>query len=146
MTMDSATSSEQSDANAATPRYVVQKVGDRYVPVLQQPTDAGSDSVLWRWGGGGLMLYGFMCGGPRGGLCFIFWGSVIFCGVTGRSVASLFATGPRRARDGQPKQAPSYQNDFRDRAPQMPADDVDEASMESFPASDPPTRSTTARM
>lgn len=34
--------------------------------------------------------------------------------------------------------APSYAGDHRQRATQQPLDDLDEAAMESFPASDPP--------
>jgi hypothetical protein len=122
----------------STPAYVVKKIGDQYVPVLQEPYPRVSCGAYLF--GGSLMCYmGMIRRGPIGqavmasGLL-----TLTRCALGYSPLLWLRSAFRRRAPDGKPSAAPSYQNDFPGRAPQQPADEVDEASMESFPASDPP--------
>jgi hypothetical protein len=117
-----------------TQHYVVKKIGNKYVPVPQEQVGAG---VLWTVAGGLLVGAGFVRRGVHGWLASLVGLGFIYRGVSGRNpLARLCSASSERAGRGQ---GPSYPNDQRNRAQQKPQDKVEEASMESFPASDPPS-------
>lgn len=125
----------------ALKRTVMKKVGDHYVPVSAESDTTGNRVSYTTWGTVlalmGLQRRGFL------GIAMLAGGAALaYRGVTGHSalcrLKGMLEDGPSR---GEANLGPSYQNDFKTKADQMPVDDVDEASMESFPASDPPNRS-----
>ena len=130
----------------ATPTYVIEHIGDRYVPVRQEQND-GLNRLAW-FAGGALTAALGVHRGRRMGLAAGLVGTAMMArGALGFS-PTLFLIGylNRHGPDGDPTLAPSYQNDFPARAAQQPADLVDEQVMESFPASDPPARTATTQV
>jgi hypothetical protein len=123
---------------AETRTFVARKLGDRYLVVPKNPP-ATPDGVTCLVGGAVLSLYGVARGRWRG-LPFLLLGAgMLYSGTTGCSPLE-WVTGRARDRDeGTASEAPSHQNDFVPHG-QRPRDAVDEASMQSFPASDPPAR------
>jgi hypothetical protein len=125
------------DAQMATPTYVVKKIGNRYVSVREDACPGVR--VAYAGGGALLSIVGYRRGGLLGAIAFVAGGGLMFRGILGYNPTALCCPDPQ-APDAPGNLAPSYQNDLPVRAPQMPADVVDEQSMESFPASDPPAR------
>ena len=72
--------------------------------------------------------------------------NLLYRAATGRSLCAALNRCDRiGGPSGDPRQSPTFQNDVRPTT-QAPADDVDEAAMESFPASDPPARTATTSL
>src|SRR5689334_22968834 len=123
------------ETQMAAPTYVAKKVGDQYVVVPKNPPATAQGGA---WLAGGLLLagYGLVRRGACGALMTAAGGAMIYRGVTGCHFhASFLGLHLGGERHGGENESPSFQHDGATAAKQKPQDEIDEASMESFPAS-----------
>src|SRR5436305_5555401 len=123
-----------------TPTYEAQKIGDTYKLVRTDAEHKAKVSKL-AIGGGLLALMGIARRGILGTGLVAVGGTLIYCGLAERDPMELLDSLLRRRRVPKDKIGPSHHHQDAVRADQLPEDELDEQVMESFPASDPPARS-----
>jgi hypothetical protein len=116
------------------PHYVTKRVGEDYVLVRVDPV--GHVGRIISGGVGALLLSRGVRGGGWGAMVACVAGSgFLYHALTGRNPIHLLGD-KEQAKHGEEKDSPSFPGEAESR--QLPSDALEEASMESFPASDPP--------
>lgn len=116
------------------PRYIAKRLGNNYVLVRVGPHELAkrlgmTTAGMW------LVGWGASRRGLGAALATVAGAAIAYRGWTGHNPLELLSVLSLKEED--PKQAPSYPH-HGPRSGQLPEDAVDEAAMESFPASDPP--------
>ena len=119
------------------PHYMTKRVGDDYVLVRVDPI-----GQVGRWVAGAIGLSLVSRAIRRSGIVgmfgFVAGGACLYHAVTGQNPMDLVCS-KSQARHGNESDSPSFPGETKTgQARQVPSDAVEEAAMESFPASDAP--------
>jgi len=121
----------------AKKRFEAKKIGDQYVLV---PKGQGQECARCTMTAAGAIvaLLGLRRGGLLGLVLTGAGAGMMFRGVMGYNALSRIFPAHQGGKSGDSTLTPSHHHDWKSTA-QLPADEIDEAAMESFPASDPPS-------
>ncbi|HEY8665323.1 MAG TPA: hypothetical protein VIL86_01600 [Tepidisphaeraceae bacterium] len=125
----------------AVPHYEAVKIGDRYE--LVPKSDHVTTERCACTAGGALLTFVGLSRRTIPGLFLAAFGvSLLYRRLTRGSLLRQMLHHRGHEPAGNPNDSPSYQHEDFNPSAQLPQDEVEEASMESFPASDPPAHST----